>query len=153
TDRREPREERAAILAAPVVGKLVDVALPLLAAMDEHVLELGEPREMHLELCVAHADLLAYLATAEAVVRPRDREPVARGAHQRVELHEQRARLRRQLVEAPAEHLVADAVRELDVVARDLEVLEALSAMLDHAHRPLMLMQERNRADEREILH
>jgi hypothetical protein len=62
------------------------------------------------------------------------------------------ARLRRQFIEAPPQHLVRKRVRAADVLQRRLDVLDDLSILLCCPQDPLVLVQQRDRIDQGQIL-
>ena len=68
---------------------------------------------MALHLGVAPAGVLAHVAAAEAVVLALDPELFALLLHQVVHQQQQAARLRRQLVERAAEHLLDEILGQL----------------------------------------
>ena len=73
-----------------------------MAPMHQHQLELHQPPEMHLELRVPPAGVLAHLAAGEAIVLAVDALALAAGVDHLAEHLEQPPGLRRQLVEAAA---------------------------------------------------
>ncbi len=109
-----------AVLALALVQQLVGVARAL--AVHQHVLQLLQALQVHLELGVAKAQALAHVAAREAVLGPRQLLRAAVVGHESVEGHEQTPGLRRQLVQRPAQHLVRQAVGHGDVVQRHVHV-------------------------------
>jgi hypothetical protein len=133
----QPGQPRPAGVRLALIGELVDVARSVRAAMDEHVLELDQPLEVHPRLRRTEARRLPRLPAAKAKILPRDRLPLARRPDMPVEQCQHPPRLGRQLVERAAQHLVREAVRHRDVVQRGLDVLHQLPLVLHRLHRPL----------------
>ena len=95
--------------------------------MDEQVLHLLESVQVELELGVAPAGVLADLAAREAVGLLLDLPAPALGRDHLVDEQKQPSRLRRQLVQGPAEGLRGQPVGQGDVLQRGLDVLLALA--------------------------
>ncbi len=116
--------------------------------MYQQVFQLGEPREVDLQLRVAPAGVLAHLAAAKAVVSSPDLSSRAllldHVHHQR----EQPACLRRQLIERVAEHFMRQLVGERDVLQCRLQVAEGLAFVFRGTQHPLMLVQQCDHIDE-----
>jgi hypothetical protein len=140
-DIEEAGEEGLALLALAVPEQLVDEALAGAAAVDEHVLERGELFEMRAHGEVRPARVLAHLAPREAHVRAVQALRLGALGHQAVEEAEKAPRLRRQLVERAAEHLVRQAVGRRDVVARHLDVADGAAVVLRGLHLALVLVE------------
>ena len=70
-----------------------------------------------------------------------------------VDRQQQPPRLRRQLIKRTAQHLMRQPVRNSDVFQRDFDVLDGAASVLDRLAWPLVLMQQGDAADERQILH
>lgn len=56
------------------------------------------------------------------------------------------------LVERAPQHVVREPVRDGDVAGRDLDELDRLPLVRHRAHGPLILVHQRDRADQRQIL-
>ncbi|MFX1766181.1 hypothetical protein PWP93_27050 [Paraburkholderia sp. A1RI-2L] len=69
--------------------------------------------------------------------------------HPRLHQPQQTPRLRRHLVERTPQHLVRDPVRQRDIRLRHLDVRQRLAAMRERFVFALVLVQQRNRADQR----
>jgi len=77
--------------------------------------------------------------------------PLALRAHHFVDEQQEPARLRWQLVERAAQHFMRDAIGRRDILLRDFDVRELLAAVHHRPSWPLVLVQERDGADQREI--
>ncbi len=108
--------------------------------------------QVDLELRVAPARVLTHVTTREPDVASIKTLLLGALRDHCVDLVQQAPRLRRQLVERAAEHLVREPVRDPDVVERHLDVLEALAVVLGSLERALILVQQRDRADQRQVL-
>ena len=111
----------------------------------------GQPLEMLPHLRIAPAALVKQLTAAKAEAALLDLLLLTLGRHPAVHHLEQPARLRRQLVQRPAEGLRGQAVRHGDVIERRLDVVD--SPATDHAglHLALVLVDQRHRVDERQV--
>lgn len=151
----QPRQQHPTISGLVAVeGELVEVG-DVRATVRVHQLQAHEAREVHLQLRVAQAELLAQLASGEP-------DPLARHAllggdrrDEPLERVEQPPRARGQLIERAAENLVRQSVREHDVLPGGLDVAHLLPVDVRGLPRPLMLMlmQQRDRPDQRQVLH
>lgn len=114
--------------------------------MRDEVFQLDQAGQVQLELRVAQLDRLAQGAAAEAHIGALDALALALGRDMPVDQLQQAPRLRRQFVEAAAEHIMGDAVGEFDVGQRDFDVLDdlpiAVTCTLRALHFPLMLMRK-----------
>jgi hypothetical protein len=72
--------------------------------------------------------------------------------HEPLHLAQQPPCLRRQFVQRTPKHLVRQTIRQDDVRRHHLDVLDRLAGMRGRVDRALMLMQQRNRIDQRQIL-
>src|SRR5262249_5606405 len=140
------------VLALAVPDKLVDVAVPARALVHEDVLELDQPRHVDPDLEVRPPGELSDLPAREEKVAAVDATSVAQLRHHLVEDAQEDARLRLEIVEERPEDLAHEGARELDVVERDLEVLLRLAVDVHRQDRPLKLVHERDRLDERQVL-
>src|SRR6266508_1775546 len=141
-------------LALSAIQQLEHEALTAPSAMDEHVFESDQLREMRPYLEVTPTGCLADVAAGEAILLLMHAESRARGIDQPHEEAEELASLRRELVERAAEHFVRELIRQLDVGERDFDVLDHFAARKKFPLlRSLVLMQKRDRANEREVLH
>ena len=139
-------------LGLPVEHELVLEGLAAPTAMHEEVFELGQAREMHLQLRVAPAGRLAHLAAAEAVVGASHVVLGAVRIDHRDDEAQEAPRLRRQLIERAPQDLMRKRIGERDVLERHLDVADCPARMLHGAQHSLMLVQERDRIDEGEVL-
>jgi hypothetical protein len=73
-------------------------------------------------------------------------------SHQFLDDAEHSTGLRRQLIERAAEHVVRERVCARDVGERYLDVLDRLAPPLEPFDLALVLVQERNRVDQRQVL-
>ena len=149
----QTRHEAPTVLALALVPKLVDKPRPARPAVHEQVLELLQAPQMHLQLRVPPAGLLAHLASREAHVARADALRPRHLRHHHLHEMEQPSRHRRKLVEAPTEHLVGQSVRDRDVLPRRLHVFHPPPRVLHTLHLTLVLMQKRHRSDQRQVLH
>ena len=117
---------RVRLIGAHFVGQLIDVLATRSFAMRHHVFELDQALQMHAQLRVAPRDGLAQRTPAEAHVDALEDVAHALGAHVLVGQLQEPACLRRQLIQAAAEHVVGNAVGQRDVGQRHLDVLDAL---------------------------
>ena len=108
---------------------------------------------MGLELRVAPAGVLAHVAAAKTKVRALDPLPRAFRAHHLVDEQEQPPRLRREFVERTPQHFMCQPVGRGDIVERHFDVFECLAVVRGGFPLPLMLVQQRDGADERQIFH
>ncbi len=93
------------------------------------------------------------VAAAEAIVRPVQALLPAGPRHHLVDEMQQAASLWRQIVDGPPQHLGGQLVGHRDVFQRHLDVFDLAVVVLDGPHRALMLVQERDGADQRQVLH
>src|SRR5690606_6715733 len=98
------------------------------------------------------AERLPHLPGREAESGRLDSLARALGARPDLELFEETTRLRRQLVQAAAEHRAGQSVGDADIVRRDLHVLERAAVTLEHPHLALVLVEERDAVDQRQVL-
>ena len=120
--------------------------------MGKHVLQIAQPIQMHARLLLAGTQPLARLAPREPHRSPLDALRLRTLAHVADQLPQHPPRLWRQLVQRTPEHLVRQPVRQRDIRQGGLDVLEGLAAMSRRADRPLVLVQQRNGVDQRQVL-
>ncbi|OQC68361.1 MAG: hypothetical protein BWX48_00069 [Verrucomicrobia bacterium ADurb.Bin006] len=115
---------------------------------DGQVFEFHEPLQVNAHLRQAPAAEVAQLPAAKSgdgsLLLPL-------GLHQVSDEAEQAARLRRQLIERTAEHFRREFVRQRDVIERDFHELDDAAVDEVLAVRPLVLVEQGNRINEREI--
>ena len=121
--------------------------------MHHEIFEFFKPPQMGLELRVAPLGEGANVAAAKTKVTPFHLLPLAFTAHHLLDEQQQPSRLRWQFVERTAQHFFGELVGDADVVERDLDVLHRLAAREARLVWPLVLVQERDGPDERQIFH
>ena len=115
----------------------------------QQIFQFFQPMQMPLELRVAPLREPAHILAAKAKVRALDLLPLAFRVHHFVSQQEQPFRLRRKLVERAPQHFMREPVRRRDIVERHFDVFERLAAVRHGLAWPLVLVQQRDRADER----
>ena len=148
----QPRHYRPAPVALDGEDKLVHEALAAPSTMRQKILQLLQPPQMQAQLRIAPARRRPDFAPREAVLRALDPLPLALRLDHLVDQQQQPPRLRRQLIERTPQHLGGQPVRYGDVAERGFDVLEGFAAMLPRQPWPLMLMQERDGMDQRQVL-
>ncbi len=133
--------------------QFVNHALAASALMHHQILQLFQPVQMPFQLRIAPPGERAHVLAAETEVLPLDLFPLAVLAHHFVHQEQQAPRLRRQFVERAPQHFMRETIRHCDVVFRDLDVLQGLAAMHGGLVWALMLIEKRNRADQRQVFH
>ena len=83
--------------------------------MDQQVLHLLQPVQMDFDLRIAPARVRPHVAPREAIVGPLHLLPLALGCNHLIDGEKQPPRLRRQLVERPAQDFMRQPVRHGDV--------------------------------------
>lgn len=145
----ETHQERFAIATRTVIQQFVHEALAAAATMHEHVFQLFELVHVHLHLEVGPARMFAHVAATKTVIAAGDRLCRALSLDHRRHQHEQPPGLRGEFIERAAERLMREVVRHLDVTQRDLDILDALAVLGGTFDFSLVLMQERQRIDQR----
>ena len=82
--------------------------------MDVEIFKLHEPIQVHPQLCVREARVIACFAAAKAVLGAHDLLRCALRAHHLDDPREHPPRLRRQLIERAAQHFMRQPVGERD---------------------------------------
>lgn len=134
-----------------VEGEFVLEALATHAAMRDEVFQLVQARQVHARLRVTPAGPRAHVAPREAHLRLLDGLRLGLVAHMLDHTGQESPRLRRQLIQAAAQHLVRDGVGLADVLGRRLDVRDGLASIEHGLHRPLVLVQQRHGVDEGEV--
>ena len=146
-----PLDVRAASLRRTVVQEFVHEALAASAAVHQQVFQLGQASQVHLTAC-RPTGALAHLAAAEAEVCARHLLRAALALDHLADEAEEAPRLRRQLIERAAQHLV----REPLASAMSSSVTSMYSidcaAVRRRLHLALVLVQQRDRLDQRQVL-
>ena len=147
---QQTKEEPSAILASPVVEQLVKKSLHV-AGVPVHgqIFHIRQAAQMDFELGIAPAGPLPHIPAAKKKTA-RFHGPLGTFApHLCFQEPEQPPCLWGQLVQAPAQHFMGNAVGCGDVFLLDLDILRALGQRLDFA---LVLVEQGNGADERRVL-
>lgn len=105
--------------------------------------------QMDFQLRIAPACEGSHIAPREAVVRSLHLLAIALGGYVLVDHQQQPPRLRRQLVQRTAQHLMRETVGNSDVIERDFDVFDRTATMLYCLPGTLMLMQQSDGTDER----
>jgi hypothetical protein len=120
--------------------------------MRQHVLEVDESAQVGAGLEVRPAGRGAHLPAGEPHVATDHLLGGGGAGDECVEQVEQPAGLRCQLIQRPAEHLMSEGVRQRDVGRGDFDVGDLPAGVGKGAARPLMLVQQRDRRDQRQVL-
>ena len=120
--------------------------------MHQQVFQLLKTAKVDLQLAETPTGVLADLTPREAVVGAGQAALLTDRCHHVVDEPEQPAGLRRQIVHGPAQHFVGQAVGDLDVLQRHFDKFHLFAVVLGGLDRPLVLMQERHRPDQRQVL-
>ena len=122
------------------------------ARVNDEVLTVDEPPQVNPRLGGPEPEPLSNLSTGEAHVGRVDAASSRRLPHHPFEQGEGAPGRRREIVRSKGHDGGGESVGDPEVGLRDLDVLDGDAASLGGLHGPLVLVQERDRLDEPEIL-
>jgi len=150
-------ERNGAALTVAMHARRVEIDLGVIETEGDRITGWREKPKLDYEVSmgiyVYDERALAHLPAAKAKITPIHPQLLRPLRHQLLDQAQEPPRLRRQLVQAPAQHVVREAVRCRNVFARHLDVPNRFTQMLRGLHWSLVLMQQRDRADQRQVLH
>ena len=145
-------QEGPPVLALAVVEQFVLEALAPPAPVDQHVLQLHQPLQVHPHLVAAPARARADVPPAEAEVFPAHPQSLAPFDDEGLQQEQEAPGLGRQLVQGAAQHLPGQPVGRGDVLQRHFQVLELRPAPGPLLHGPLVLVQQGDGLDQVQVL-
>src|SRR5208283_730269 len=133
--------------------QLIDERLARPAMAHDEVFELLQPSQVHPQLRIAPARVLAHRGPREAVIAALDlQSPALLGRHA-VDQQQQAPRLRLQLVERRRQHFTDETMGQTHVFRRGLDVLDGARAARAGLDFPLVLVEQRDSLYQRQELH
>ena len=146
-------KERLAGIGGRLEVKLVHEALAAPATMNDQIFEFFELVQMALQLGITPSGVLAHVTAAKEKIAALDLLPLAFGAHHLIDKQQQATGLRWKIVERFAEHFMGEPGCEIDVLTGRFDVFDGLLTMRGGFDFTLVLVQECNRTDQRQVLH
>ena len=149
----ETGEAWGGVVEVAVEEELVDERLAPAPAVNQHVFELDQPGEVGADLEVRPTRMLPDLAAREPHHVPPHPITLRHARDEGVDEAEEPPGLRCEVIEGAAQHVVRQPVRDLDVGDGRLDVGDLDTGVHDGPAGPLVLMQQRDGTNQRQVFH
>jgi hypothetical protein len=143
---------RAAVIRIAVEGQLIHEAAAEPAAMHDEVIQLDQAFQVQAQRGIGDATQRPNILAAEPHVLRVHRLHPGTLVPVRHQDTEQAPRLRRHFIERAPQHVMRQAIGQRDIVERDLDILDHLAPDRRGLQRSLVLVQKRDRIDQRQVL-